>query len=737
MTTAKRPRKELLTENEFLRSRLEEAEETLRAIGLGEVDAFVVSGPEGEQVFTLKGAEQPYRFLVETMNEGAAILAADGTILYSNNRLAVLLQVPLERLIGTKFGSYVAPADQALLAARLARYAPEYATDEIALLTGTGVSVPALISSRGRDLSGSREISVVVTDLSQQKRTEEIMDSEKLARSIIEQAGEASVVCDEAGRIIRANRHAQQLCGENPLLQPFDALFPLLIRETGCLFSLSATLRGVGIERAEVEFDRSDAGIFHLLLTATPLKSVQDRIIGCVVTLADFTKRKQAERALRQSQEQYRSLFNTLHDGFCIIEVLFDANDRPIDYRFLEINPAFETQTGLRNAQGKLMRELAPELEAHWFEIFGKVALTGEPAHFVNEAKALNRWYEVCAYRVDARDSRKVAILFNDITEAKRAEAAQDTLHEELEERVAERTKELSQVNDQLRQEITERHTAEENLRKLNEELTRSNRDLEQFAYAASHDLQEPLRMVASYTELLARRYGGQLDEQGHTFITYAIEGATRLKRLIDDLLVYSRVGTAGRQRAPTGARAVVAEALRNLQASLEESGALVTVGDLPTVRADSSQLTQLFQNLVGNAIKFRRPGEALRIVISAENFGEEWRFSVQDNGIGIDPQYADKVFDIFQRLHSREEYPGTGIGLALCKRIVERHGGRIWVESTPGQGATFHFTLGVPPPDPFRPAVGSSQAGQAGTTAISPVQQNTKPLSPQRRKGH
>ena len=695
MPPATRRHKELLAENEFLRSRLEEAEETLRAIGLGEVDAFVVSGPEGEQVFTLKGADQPYRVLVETMNEGAATLAGDGTILYGNNRLAALLQVPLERLIGTPFGSYVAPVDQALFMARMATCAPEGAADEIALLTGAGVSVPALISSRGQNYSGRREISMVVTDLTQQKRTEEIMDSERLARSIIEQAGEASVVCDAGGRIIRANRHAQQLCGENPLLQPFDELFPLQIRKTESQFSIATTLCGGSIESAEVEFNRSPGGTVHLLLTATPLKSVANRILGCVVTLADITAQKLAERALRQTEERYRTLFNTLHEGFCIIEVLFDADDRPLDYRFLEINPAFETQTGLRNAQGKLMRELAPELEAHWFEIFGKVAVTGEPAHFVNEAKALHRWYEVSAYRVDARDSRNVAILFNDITEAKRAEAAQSVLNEELEERVAERTKELLQVNDRLRREITERHTAEENLIKLNEDLTRSNRDLEQFAYAASHDLQEPLRMVASYTELLARRYDGLLDEQGHTFITYALEGATRLKRLIDDLLVYSRVGTVGRLRAPTDTRAVVAEALRNLQASLEESGALVTVGDLPTVRADSSQLIQLFQNLVGNAIKFRRSCEALRIVISARNLGEEWRFSVRDNGIGIDPQYADKVFDIFQRLHSREEYPGTGIGLALCKRIVERHGGRIWVESTPGQGATFHFTLG------------------------------------------
>jgi PAS domain S-box-containing protein len=244
---------------------------------------------------------------------------------------------------------------------------------------------------------------------------------------------------------------------------------------------------------------------------------------------------------------------------------------------------------------------------------------------------------------------------------------------------------------------VTERKLLDEKLRKLNEELAHSNRELEQFAYVASHDLQEPLRMVVSYTQLLERRYGGLLDQDARQFIGYAVDGATRMQRLIDDLLTLSRVGTKGQPTVPTDSRAVVDEALGNLQLALEESGAVVTVSDLPTVLADPSQLVQLFQNLVANAIKFRRSGEAPRIDISAVNLGSEWRFAVRDNGIGIEPQYTDRVFVIFQRLHTREEYPGTGIGLAVCKRIVERLGGRIWVESVVGQGATFFFT--VPPP--------------------------------------
>ncbi|MCB0059758.1 MAG: hypothetical protein KDE45_22115, partial [Caldilineaceae bacterium] len=215
-------------------------------------------------------------------------------------------------------------------------------------------------------------------------------------------------------------------------------------------------------------------------------------------------------------------------------------------------------------------------------------------------------------------------------------------------------------------------------------------------------DLQEPLRMVASYTQLLERRYKGRLDADADDFISYAVEGASRMQKMISDLLAFSRVTTRGSDFAPTDCNAVLAEVLANLQFVIAEADATVTHDKLPTVDGDATQLRQLFQNLVANAVKFR--GEAApRVHISARLVDEssvetpsapEWLFSVSDNGIGIDAQYVDRVFVIFQRLHTRSEYPGTGIGLAIAKRIVERHGGRIWVESTPGAGATFLFTL-------------------------------------------
>ena len=240
---------------------------------------------------------------------------------------------------------------------------------------------------------------------------------------------------------------------------------------------------------------------------------------------------------------------------------------------------------------------------------------------------------------------------------------------------------------------ISDRKREEKKAKLLLAELDRSNKELAQFAYVASHDLQEPLRMVSSYTQLLARRYKGRLDTNADEFIAYAVDGANRMQRLINDLLAYSRVSTLGKEFEPTDFTAILDVALANLKMAIEESGAVVTRGPLPIVMADKLQLGQLFQNLVGNAVKYHGE-EAPRVHVSAEQKGNEWVFAVRDNGIGIDPQYAERVFVIFQRLHTREQYSGTGIGLAICKKIVERHGGRIWVESQLGSGSTFYFTI-------------------------------------------
>jgi PAS domain S-box-containing protein len=241
---------------------------------------------------------------------------------------------------------------------------------------------------------------------------------------------------------------------------------------------------------------------------------------------------------------------------------------------------------------------------------------------------------------------------------------------------------------------ISVRKAAEAHLSEKVEELKRSNEELGQFAYIASHDLQEPLRMVASYTQLLAKRYKGQLDSDADEFIAFAVDGASRMQQLIEDLLAFSRVATTGNALLDTSSEYALEQALQNLHWAIKDSGAIVTHDPLPKVQADEMQLVQLFQNLVGNAVKYQAPGTP-RVHVSASAKGaNRWAFTVKDNGLGIDPQYFERIFGMFQRLHKRDEFSGTGVGLAICKKIVERHGGTLSVASKVGEGSTFSFGL-------------------------------------------
>ena len=234
---------------------------------------------------------------------------------------------------------------------------------------------------------------------------------------------------------------------------------------------------------------------------------------------------------------------------------------------------------------------------------------------------------------------------------------------------------------------------ANEQLTQKAQELARSNAELEQFAYVASHDLQEPLRMISSYTQLILRRYGDRFDSDGKEFMDFVVDGAARMKQLIEDLLAYSRVGTHGKDFEPTDCETVLQKACANVRAAIENNGAVITHDPMPKIDADDTQLVQLFQNLISNAIKFR--GDAApSIHVRAKDQGDAWLFAVEDQGIGIEPQYFERIFMVFQRLHNKAEYPGTGIGLAICKKVVDRHGGQIWVESEPHHGSKFFFTL-------------------------------------------
>jgi signal transduction histidine kinase len=299
----------------------------------------------------------------------------------------------------------------------------------------------------------------------------------------------------------------------------------------------------------------------------------------------------------------------------------------------------------------------------------------------VAETVSQKRDYSVRAKRYEDDELGRLTDTFNQMLGEIQDHVAESRHHAE----------EIQKLNEDLENKVR-RRTSE--LASANKELLRSNAELEQFAYVASHDLQEPLRMVGGFTRLLADEYKGKLDVTANEYIEIIVDGATRMHRLVNDLLDFSRVGRGDITFSEVNLNEVLVTVRQNLARSMEESGAVINAEPLPVIVAEPSQMSQLLQNLVGNAIKFRRKNEPPTIEITIQPEGSYWKFTVKDNGIGIKPDYAEKIFLIFQRLHTRDEYPGTGIGLAICKKIVERHRGRIWVESEPGKGSTFHFTI-------------------------------------------
>ena len=463
----------------------------------------------------------------------------------------------------------------------------------------------------------------------------------------------------EQGLILEANLTAVKLLGvvrSNLVRQPFSRFIHSQDKDN--YYQHRKQLLATGEPQVcELRLIRKDVVPIWVRYESSTVQNAVGATV-CLAVVTDITERRQAEEVLRTREQQFQVMFEN-HDAVMLLinpetGAIIDANSAAARFYGYDFATLISKNINDINA-----------LDPNEIKTVCSRALHGERNTFI------------FPHRLAGGETRMVEVNTSPITHK-----GQTIL--------------FSIIHD-----ITDRIRAEEQLRKTLAELSRSNEELQQFAYVASHDLREPLRMVVSYTELLAKRYGNQLDDAANKFIAYAVEGATRLQRLIDDLLAFSRVGTKRQpqESAPTGE--LLDAAVHNLQAAIEESGAVITYDALPTVRGDHSQLIQLFQNLVGNAIKFRRPGEPPHIHVTACNLGQEWQFSVADNGIGIDPQFNERIFVIFQRLHAREQYPGTGIGLAICKRIVERHGGRIWVESMPGEGTTFHFTLGYHPPAP------------------------------------
>ncbi|MDD1774857.1 MAG: ATP-binding protein [Methanobacterium sp.] len=416
----------------------------------------------------------------------------------------------------------------------------------------------------------------------------------------------------------------------------------------------------------------------YFLISHNPIKDSNKNVIGAAVYAQDFTPRKMAEEKAIKAKEDWEHTFDAVPDLIAIVDK---------DHKILRVNQAMGSRIGVNveNCAGKrcyelihgnkeppiicphkLMLEDGQEhtLELHEDKLGGDFINSSSPIY--NEKKELTGSVHV----------------LRDITERKQVEEHKQRLLENEQQL----TNELQISNEEL-------NLTQNKLRELVNKLETSNKELEQFAYVASHDLQEPLRMVGSFTQLLEMRYKERLDDDADDYIGFIVEGANRMKDLIDDLLAFSRINRKTKEFKLTDLKNALDDVILSLQTYIRENNAIITYDSLPIIKCDSSQIRQLFQNLISNAIKFHsdKPPE---IHISAQDTGKEWLFGVSDNSIGIETEHQKKIFDVFQRLHTRDEYQGTGIGLAICRRIVERLGGDIWVESELGKGSTFYFTI-------------------------------------------
>jgi PAS domain S-box-containing protein len=505
-----------------------------------------------------------------------------------------------------------------------------------------------------RDPAGKlRGFSEITRDLSESK------ESGAKYRGLLEAAPDAMVVVDQLGEIVLLNVQAEKQFGyrrDELLGQKVTNIIPvgfaerLIADETRTAAEALSQQIGTGIELSAL---RKDGSEFPIEIMLSPLESSE----GILVTAAirDISVRRRAEKRLAQMEGRYRGLLEAAPDAMVVVDQAGEI---------VLLNVQAEKQFGYRRDEllGQKVKNIIPEGFAE--RLVADALRSAEDAL----AQQIDTGIELTALRKDGSEF-PIEIMLSPL------ESPEGTL-----------------VTAAIR-DISIRKQAEVHLLLKVEELNRSNEELGQFAYIASHDLQEPLRMVASYTQLLEKRYKGKLDSDADDFIGFAVDGANRMQRLIQDLLAYSRVGTKGSDMLDTSSEQALQQALQNLRGAIQESGAVVTYDPLPTVRADETQLVQLFQNLVGNAIKYQSSGHP-QVHVSATNGSKKWTFSVRDNGLGIDPQYFEKIFVMFQRLHKREEFAGTGIGLAICKKIVERHGGSISVTSQPGHGSTFAFAL-------------------------------------------
>jgi PAS domain S-box-containing protein len=610
----------------------------------------------------LRDSEERYRLLLDGVRDYAIyMLNVDGDIVTWTSAAERLKGYAPDEIIGRNYSCFF-PQDeidagrpQEIL--RLAASTGRHAEHGLRVRKDGSTFLASLTFTALRNAAGHlRGFSEFSHDLSERK------ESEARYRGLLEAAPDAMVVVNAAGEIVLLNVQAEKQFGyrrDELVGQQVRNIIPegfaerLIADGTRSAADALAQQIGTGIELLAL---RKDGSEFPIEIMLSPLGAGDEILVTAAIR--DISVRKAAATHLAHMEQRYRGLLEAAPDAMVVVNGAGEI---------VLLNAQAENQFGYRRDEllGQQVKNIIPDGFAE------RLIADGLRSAADALAQQIGTGIELTARRKNGTEF-PIELMLSPL------ESIDGIL-----------------VTVAIR-DISARRKADADLLAKVDELKRSNEELQQFAYVASHDLQEPLRMVASYTQLLSRRYKGRLDADADDFIAFAVDGANRMQRLIQDLLEYSRVGTKGRELASTSSENALKQALLNLRGAIENSCAIVTHDSLPMVRADEMQLVQLFQNLVGNAIKYQSPGVAglPRVHVAAAAQRGKWLFSVQDNGLGIEAKYFDKIFGMFQRLHKRDEFAGTGIGLAICRKIVARHGGDISVQSQPGHGSTFMFSL-------------------------------------------
>jgi PAS domain S-box-containing protein len=610
----------------------------------------------------MRESEERFRQTFELAASGMAHVTLDGHFLRVNRSLCQILGYAKDELIGRSVKELSHPEDRDLTDAERDRVREgeiETVRFEKRYLRKNGTVVWVdLAVALARDAGGEPEYEIAmfdditsrkVLDAALRDKTELLQLGQSAARMII-------LDYDLAGNQLTWSDSPEWLRGPLPASGEYPQFKDQVHPEDREQFILSRKRALDTLEPGTQEYRvvRTDGQVIWVLARRQVLTDPSGKGAHLLVAMIDITERKHGEAALRESEARFRSLTQLSSDWYW---------EQDASFGLTFMSGRMGERTGL-DAAAYLGRKRwdSPALnlsEDDWAKHRAQLERHEPFRNFEMQRPSEqggSRWISLSGEPLFDEAGRFIGYrgVGSDITERKQAEIA---------------------------------------LREAHEELKRSNSELEQFAYVASHDLQEPLRMVSSYTQLLLRRFGERFDGDSREFMGYIVDGAARMKQLIEDLLAYSRVGTRSKDFREVPVEEALRRAVSNLRAAIEETGAAVSWDALPSVLADDTQLTQLFQNLIGNALKFRSASvPRIHVFVSAKE--GQWHFMVRDNGIGIEPPYFERIFMVFQRLHNKAEYPGTGIGLAICKKVVERHGGRIWVESRPGEGSAFHFTL-------------------------------------------